>query len=138
MDNRIIPWFPLPDLPETPCAIEMEGRPEKVTIRAAYSKYEGERDLLLELEAEVFGCFSEIAAPRISITEDYPRLSHPKYPRNLWPLMEVTNSTWLGVHRDRLWMPDAQYRHFRIVSDEGTFDALTCHEPFARWEAGRI
>ena len=135
MDNQIIPWTPLPDLPTTPCGIEIEGGPEQVTVRAVYSIYGGERDLLIDFRAEVFGCFSEIAAPQATAANDYPQLDHPEYPGCVWPLMEVTNSTWLTSYRDRLWSPGQTYRHYRIVSDDGTFDALTWQKPFARWTA---
>jgi hypothetical protein len=104
MDDQIIPWFPLPDLPQTPCGIEAEGAPEEVTVRAVYSFYEGDRDLLIGFEAEVYGFFSEIAAPPATAADDYPRLKHPVYSRYIWPLMEVTNSTWLASYRGRLWV----------------------------------
>ncbi|MBJ7447638.1 MAG: hypothetical protein JHC81_08890 [Brevundimonas sp.] len=135
MDNEITPWIPLPDLPQTPCGIEVEGAPEHVSVRVVYSFYEGDRDLLIEFQAEAFGCFSEIAAPSTTVSADYPRLTHPTYSRYLWPLMEVTNSSWLSSYLGRLWWSDRPYRHYRIVSDDGTFDAITCHEPVARWEA---
>ena len=68
-------------------------------------------------------------------SDDYPRLNHPDYSQYIWPLMEVANSTWLASYRERLWMPDQTYRHYRVVSDDGTFDALTREDPFARWVA---
>ncbi len=135
MNNRIIPWFPLPDLPQTPCGIEVESGPEEVTVRAVYSFYGGARDLLITIKAEVFGCFSELAAPETTSDDDYPRLKHPEYSHHGWPLMEVSNSTWLESYRNRLWLTDAPYRHLRIVSDDGTFDALTSQRPFVRWVA---
>ncbi len=137
MHNEVIPWLPLPDLPETPCGIEIKGGPEKVTVRAVYSFYGGDRDLLIDLKADIFGCFSEMAAPSVSAADDYPRLKQPEYSQYVWPLMEVTNSAWLESYRDRLWVPVTNYRHFRIVSDDGSFDALTREEPFARWEPVR-
>ena len=137
MEDQLVPWFPLPDLPQTPCGINVEGGPEQVTARAVYSFYGGDRDLLIHFSAEVFGCFSEIASPVATAADDYPRLNHSKYSRYCWPLMEVANSTWLASYRSRLWTPDANYRHYRIVSDDGTFDALTWQEPFARWVAAR-
>ena len=135
MDNQPIPWFPLSDMPQSPCGIEIEGGPEQVTVRAVYSFYEGDRDLLIDLRAEVFGCFSDVAAPPVKYDEHYPRLTDPRWFGHVWPLMEITNSTWLASYRDRLWMPDQHYRHYCIVSDDGTFDALAWEEPFARWEA---
>lgn len=136
MENRIVPWFPLPDLPQTPCGISVEGGPEEVTARAVYSFYDGDRDLLIDFKAEVFGCFSELAAPPTTASDDYPRLKNIRYSQYIWPLMEVVNSTWLGSYRGQLWVPDHIYRHYRIVSDDGTFDALTSQDPFARWATG--
>ncbi len=138
MENAIVPWFPLPDLPQTPCGIQVEGGPEEVTARAVYSFYGGGRDLLINFQAEVFGCFSEIASPSTEAADDYPRLDHPEYSRYVWPLMQVANSTWLASYRDRLWMPDQTYQHYRIVSDDGTFDALTWQDPHARWVPARL
>ena len=134
MENKPVPWFPLPDLPETPCGIEVEGAPERVTARAIYSFYGGDRDLLIDFRAEVFGCFSELATQPLAVDPDYPKLRSAEYSRNLWPLMEVTNSTWLASHRNRLSMPDQPYRHYRIVCDDGSFDALAWEEPLARWQ----
>jgi len=133
MDNLVIPWKPLADLPQLPCGISVAGEPEWVTLRIGYSFYGHAHDLLIDLSAEVFGCFGERATPPTTVADDYPRLQHPDYARYLWPLMEVTNSTWLASHRERLWMPDMPYRHYRVVSDDGTFDALTSAEPRARW-----
>ncbi|RYG88925.1 MAG: hypothetical protein EON59_02905 [Alphaproteobacteria bacterium] len=133
MENQIVPWFPLPDLPQTPCGIQVEGGPEQLEVRAIYSFYGSGRDLLIGFNAEVFGCFSEIAAPDTFVRDDYPRLKHAKYADYLWPLMEVTNSSWLASYRDRLWAPDHTYRHYRIVSEDGTFDALTWQEPAPQW-----
>lgn len=133
MDSVVTPWFPLRDMPQRPFGIEIEGGPEHVALRCAYSFYGHEQDLLIEIAAEVFGCFSEHAAPAIKVSEDYPRLQNPKFARYLWPLMEVENSSWLGLHRAGLWFPDQPYKHFHVVSEDGTFDALTAHKPIARW-----
>lgn len=134
MYNQIVPWFPLADLPQTPCGLELEGVPEQVRVRVVYSAYGGDRDLMIAFHAEIFGCFSEIAAPSVNVPAAYPRLSHHAYSEYLWPLIEVTNSTWLAYYRERLWQPGGAYRHFRIVSDDGTADAITCKTPVARWE----
>ena len=123
---------PAARLAADPVRIWVEGAPERVTARAVYSFYGGGRDLLIDFRAEVFGCFSEMAAPSVTAPDHYPRLKHPEYSEYVWPLMEVANSTWLASYRDRLWQGQP-YRHYRIVSDDGTFDALTWQEPFARW-----
>ncbi|WP_158298800.1 hypothetical protein [Sphingomonas psychrotolerans] len=133
MDNVSTPWFPLRDLPQLPVGIEIEGSPEEVILRCVYSFYGHEQDLLIDIAAEVFGCFSETAGPVTHISDDYPRLKNPKFDRYLWPLMEVENSTWLALHRDKLWFPDQPYKHYRVVSDDGTFDAISANRIFARW-----
>lgn len=79
MENEIVPWHPLPDLPQTPCGIEVEGAPERVTVRVVYSFYQGDRDLLIEFQAEIFGCFSELSTPSMTIPADYPRLKSPTH-----------------------------------------------------------
>ena len=133
MENEIAPWFPLADIPQCPCAIVVAGGPEHVEAKAVYSFFEGDRDLLIGFDAEVFGCFSEAAAPPVNVPEAYPRLRDKRWAGYLWPLMEVGQSTWLAGHRERLWMPERTYRHYRIVSEDGTFDAISCQAPSARW-----
>lgn len=135
MENEVIPWVPLDDIPQSPCGIAVAGEPEFVTVRAAYSQYGGERDLLIDIAAEVYGCFGEISGPAVALAPSYPRIEDPRWPRYLWPLMEIRNSTWLALHRDGLWGPDQAYRHYRIVSEGGSFDALTREPVFARWAA---
>ncbi|MDP5279359.1 hypothetical protein Q9Q95_10540 [Sphingomonas sp. DG1-23] len=139
MDNLIRPWSPLPDLPQLPCGIDVAGGPERVTLRAIYSFYGHERDLQIDfLEAEIFGCFSELASPLVTVADDYPRLKNHPFARYLWPMMEVMNSSWLSSHRENLWTPDRPYKHYRVVSDDGSFDVLTPAEPTARWTLPQV
>lgn len=145
MDNDAIPWVPIDGIPESPCGIEVSGGPEEVTVRAVYSFYGGNRDLLITLQAEVFGCFSEISGPPVALSADYPRITDPRRDAedphwrdyHIWPLMEVRNSTWLGYYQDRLWSPGQSYRHYSVVSDDGCFHALAWEPPLARWTAGK-
>jgi hypothetical protein len=137
MPDQITAWFPLPDLPRLPCGIELEGGPEQVTVRVVYSFYGSDRDVLITFQAEVYGCFSDLSSPRVFVPDDYPRVAGPNQSAHLWPLMEVMESSWLQAHRERLWMPEVDYRHLRIVSDDGSFDALTSGNPSSRWVAAR-
>jgi hypothetical protein len=134
MENLVRPWFPHSDLPQLPCDIEVTGGPEQVTLRVVYSYYGGARDLMLEFSsAEVFGCFSEFATPPTLVADDYPRLQNQAFAKYLWPLMEVTGSTWLAAYRERLWISWQSYRHYRVVGEDGSFDILTAADPRARW-----
>jgi hypothetical protein len=137
MIDQITPWYPLANLPDLPCGIEIQGEPEQVTVRAVYTFYGGARDLLLNIKAEVFGCFSELTSHTVAVPENYPMVPGPHGTSYIWPLMEVLNSSWLKFYRERLWMPEATYRHLRVVSDDGSFDALTAGEPFACWAPPR-
>lgn len=135
MDDLATPWFPHDNLPQCPAAIEISGGPEHFAqVRIGYSLYEGQEDLLIDFDhPEVFACLSEVAAPGVALPPDYPRLRGPKWADYLWPFMEVRNSTWLRTFEGRLPGPIEEFRHFRIVSDDGVFVVLTAYEPTANW-----
>jgi hypothetical protein len=118
-----IPWSPLPDIPQTPCAIEIDAVPGWVTVRAVYSFYDGERDLIVEMRPLIASLFDEIASPRIVFPQNYPNLTDPRWLGHRWPLMKIENSSWLAENRSRLFK-DVTYEHVRIVSDDGSFDAI--------------
>ncbi|WP_156367687.1 hypothetical protein [Brevundimonas sp. Leaf363] len=136
-DDVAIAWRPLPDIPQLPCGIELDAAPGWVAVRAVYSFYEGDRDLIVELRAPVVGLFNEAGSPRVYYPRDYPRLTDPRWPHHLWPLMKIERSSWLSENRPRLFQGLA-YEHIRIVSDDGAFDAIIEGQPDnVQWVTGK-
>lgn len=118
-----VPWFPLADIPQSPCGIEVDAAPGWVAVRAVYSFYEGERDLIIEMRAPIACLFDEAVSPPIHFPDSYPKLTDSRWLSYRWPLMRVENSSWLAANRPYLFN-DLEYEHVRIVSDDGTFDAI--------------
>lgn len=140
MDHKrdlAVPWVPLPDIPQSPCGIEVDAAPGWVTVRAVYSFYGGDRDLIIEMRSLVASLFDEAASPLVDFSRGYPKLTDPRWPRHWWPLMKVENSSWLVENRARLFEGIA-YEHIRIVSDDGTFDAIVEQAPDnVQWVPGK-
>lgn len=132
-----VPWYPLSGLPQLPCGIELDAAPGWATVRMVYSFYEGDRDLIVELRTPVVGLFGEAASPQVDYSHDYPRLTDPRWPHYLWPLMKIERSSWLSENRPRLFQGVA-YEHIRIVSDDGTLDAIVEERPDnVQWVPGK-
>jgi hypothetical protein len=123
-------------MPETPCGIEVDAAPGWATVRATYSFYAGERDLVVELWTPVASIFGRTASPPVHFGSDYPTLADPQWSDYRWPLMKIENSSWLARHAAVL-DDAASHVHLRFVSDDGSFDALVTSPPRVSWASGR-
>ena len=93
--------------------------------------------MIIEMRPLIATLFEEAASPLIDFTQGYPNLTDPRWLRYRWPLMKVENSSWLAENRSRLF-EDVAYEHVRIVSDDGSFDAITEQSPFnVEWVRGK-
>jgi hypothetical protein len=126
--DQAVPWYPHPDLPQCPCGVTVEAIPGGATVRVVYSIYEGDEDLIIELITPVAVLFEEFSSPKVEFPPNYPRLSSERWHRRPWPIMTVRNSSWLAENIHRL-LPDHAYEHVRIISDDGSFDAIIEYEP---------
>jgi len=113
-------------MPETPCGIEVDAAPGWATVRATYSFYAGERDLMVELWTPVASVFGRTASPPVHFGSDYPTLADPRWSDYRWPLMKIEKSSWLARHAAVL-DDAASHVHLRFLSDDGSFDASWRH-----------
>lgn len=121
--NVAVPWIPMADMPQSPCGIEVDAAPGWVTVRAVYSFYEGERDLIIEMRSPIACLFDDAVSPPIHFPENYPNLTDSRWLQYRWPFMRVENSSWLEANCPYLFK-NLEYEHVRIVSDDGILDAI--------------
>lgn len=89
------------------------------------------------MRSPVASLFDEAASPPIDFSQGYPSLTDARWLRYRWPLMKVQNSSWLAENRARLYEGIA-YEYIRIVSDDGTFDAIVEQAPDnVQWVPGK-
>ncbi|WP_341023882.1 hypothetical protein [Brevundimonas diminuta] len=136
-ENFATPWFPVPEIPKTGCEIEIEAIPGWVTIRAAFSFYEGNRDLIIEIRPIIAAIFEESASPHVNFPPNYPLISGYGWENHAWPIMKVKNSSWIKENKSRLLL-GVDYEHIHIVSGSGSFDIITSEMPEnVEWVEGR-
>lgn len=132
-------WKPLPDIPESPCGdLSFSGGPGLVTVRAAYSKIDGNepRDLIIIFHsAAAFMAFEEFRDPwNILPNATAPQCESGRWSGYVFPLLEVRRSRWLRSFPEETLIGDRKsYRHFTIGDIDGTIHVLTQVEPSPGW-----
>jgi hypothetical protein len=135
MSDVVAPWEPLGCI-HWPCgSVDVADNDDGLTLLVRFSDVigGGDRDLLLRFgRVLAFSSHEEFAHPWVDDPIVLPRLGGT-WSQWVWPLLEVTHSTWLATFSPARRASYDQPRHYRVISMDNTIDVLTANAVQAEW-----